>query len=254
MTITESGWKKYIERLRKINDKAAADMAKQLSYVDILNIPERDYEEIIQYAYRLTQKYGEASAAVSCEMYDALAQLAGRVFEPAVPAETATYHEVAKVVTGTLKSGNVNVISSAVGRLVKMTGEDTMLKNAIRDGAECAWIPVGMTCAFCVTLGSRGWEPASKSDLKDGHAKHIHANCDCAYAVRFDRNTTVAGYDPDKLYRQYRSADGRDAKDKINSMRRKYYAENREKILEQKRTAYERSKALESSTAEETKV
>ena len=55
-----------------------------------------------------------------------------------------------------------------------------LLKNAVRDGAEWAWVPHGDTCPFCITLASNGWQKASRKVLKGGHAEHIHANCDCA--------------------------------------------------------------------------
>lgn len=69
--------------------------------------------------------------------------------------------------------------------------------------------------------------------LKGGHAEHIHANCDCEFAVRFDGSTSVAGYDPEKYLRQYRAA-GSD----VNAMRRIDYAAHRERINAQKRAAY----------------
>ena len=47
-----------------------------------------------------------------------------------------------------------------VSRLVKRAGADTTLKNAQRDGAEFAWVPHGDSCAFCLTLASRGWQRA----------------------------------------------------------------------------------------------
>ena len=96
----------------------------------------------------------------------------------------------------------------------------TTLQNALRDGAEFAWIPAGETCAFCLTLASNGWQRASKQAIKKGHAEHIHSNCDCAYAVRFNSRTNVAGYDPDRYRSMYRHAEGRTPQDKINSMRR----------------------------------
>ena len=83
-----------------------------------------------------------------------------------------------------------------VSRLVKRAGADTTLKNAVRDGAEWAWVPHGDTCPFCITLASNGWQKASSKVLKGGHADHIHANCDCEFAIRFDHNTTVAGAYP----------------------------------------------------------
>ena len=127
-----------------------------------------------------------------------------------------------------------------VSRLVKRAGADTTLKNAVRDGAEWAWVPHGDTCPFCITLASNGWQKASSKVLKGGHAEHIHANCDCEFAIRFDHNTTVAGYDPEKYLKQYRDAGG-----DINKLRRVNYAANKERINAQKRAAYaERQKYL----------
>ena len=108
-----------------------------------------------------------------------------------------------------------------------------MLKNALRDGAEFAWVPNGDTCAFCMTLASRGWQRASKGAIKNGHAEHIHANCDCTYAIRFDPEVNVEGYDPDAYLKAYR-----DAGSDVNELRRIHYAENRERINAQKRAAY----------------
>lgn len=47
-------------------------------------------------------------------------------------------------------------------------------------------------------LASNGWQKASKNLLKKGHAQHIHANCDCEFAVRFSREFDVSGYDPEE--------------------------------------------------------
>lgn len=124
-------------------------------------------------------------------------------------------------------------LPGGVSRLVKRAGADTTLRNAVRDGAEFAWIPHGDSCPFCITLASNGWQKAGKKALKGGHAEHIHAHCDCEYAVRFHSGTTVAGYDPDKYYRQYREAGG-----DINAMRRIDYAARKDAINAQKRAAY----------------
>lgn len=157
----------------------------------------------------------------------------------AEPAEPADYGEVARMVNAT-KNQNPANLPNGVSRLVKRAGADTTLKNAVRDGAEWAWVPHGDTCPFCITLASNGWQKASSKVLKGGHAEHIHANCDCEFAIRFDHNTTVAGYDPEKYLKQYRDAGG-----DINKMRRVNYAANKERINAQKRAAYaERQKYL----------
>lgn len=169
-------------------------------------------------------------------MYDALAAAEGVTVPPAEPAEPASYREVAKMVNATKDSPPQ--LQRGVSRLVKRAGADTTLQNAKRDGAEFAWIPHGDTCAFCLTLASRGWQRASANVLKGGHAEHIHANCDCEFAIRFSSGTDVAGYDPEKYLQQYREAGG-----DINAIRRFNYAAHKDRINAQKRAAYAAKKA-----------
>lgn len=234
MTITEQEWNRYIGTLRKLNDTVAD---KVRTYVDRHGI--EDTKQLIDYSYALVTEYGEGAAALSAQMYDVVAEIEGRYLAPAEIAPTASYGEVAKSVNGTIKrSKNSNEIAGAVSRWVKMAGSDTTLQNSIRDGAEFAWIPRGDTCPFCLTLASRGWQRASKKILKNGHAEHIHSNCDCQYAVRFDSKSNVAGYDPDKYKEMYQDADGATPNERINAMRRQQYAQNKDMINAQKRAAY----------------
>ena len=251
MKVSSKSWDAYIANLRKMSDKAARLMQKRLDGIDFDMLDYDTRQSLIDYAYALATKYGEGAGALASEMYDALAELYEVSVPSALPAPTATYAEVAKAVNGTIKSRNAEIVSAAVGRQVKMVGVDTMMQNALRDGAEWAWIPRGDTCAFCVTLASRGWQRASKAAIKDGHAEHVHANCDCTYAVRFGHDVDVEGYDPSAYYKMYRDADGGSPKAKINAMRREFYAENADEINAQKRSAYAKMRARESSSAEE---
>lgn len=251
MTITRNVWSKYIASLRKVNDEAARLAIRYLETHD--TVTQAGVDALIEYCYSLATKYGEAAAELAAQMYDALALATGASVAPAVPAATATMQETAKAVVGTMKTGNNEIVSSAVGRLVKMAGVDTTMQNALRDGAEWAWIPVGDTCAFCITLASRGWQRASKKAIRGGHSEHIHANCDCTYAIRFD-DSEVEGYDPREYEEMYYDADGKKPQDRINAMRREFYAQNKDEINAQKRSAYEKQKERESSSAEEINV
>lgn len=259
MKIKDTTWNKYISVLRKLNDKAAEDMIRFMRQRGITNtggvyvLTSYERKELIDFAYAIATKYGEGAAAAACEMYDAIALLSDAGVPPAEPAKTASYDEVAIAINGTLKT-NPDIVPAAVSRLVKMAGADTTLDNAIRDGAYWAWIPRGDTCAFCITLASRGWQKASKNALKNGHAEHIHSNCDCTYAVRFGNNLTVEGYDPEQYRDMYYGADGNTPKQRINAMRREFYQDNKDKINEQKRSAYAKRKERESSAAEETDI
>lgn len=236
MRITATAWAAYTQQLAKLNKKAGQLMADYIAAHGT-----GDTDALIAYAHALVTKYGEGSAELACQMYDALAAAARAGVPAAEPAEPASYGEVARMVQATKASPPQ--MQRGVSRLVKRAGADTTLKNALRDGAEFAWVPQGDTCAFCLTLASRGWQKASQAAIKGGHAEHIHANCDCEYAIRFDGASTVAGYDPDKYLRQYRAADG-----DINKLRRVNYAANKERINAQKRAAYAAKKAAFTST------
>ena len=238
MQITAKTWNEYITRLSRLNQKAGQLMRE---YIGSHGTESTD--DLIAYAYGLVTKYGEGSAELACQMYDALAEAANAGVPAAEPAEPADYGEVARMVNAT-KSQNPANLPNGVSRLVKRAGADTTLKNAVRDGAEWAWVPHGDTCPFCITLASNGWQKASSKVLKGGHAEHIHANCDCEFAIRFDHNTTVAGYDPEKYLAQYNAA-GRD----INKMRRVNYAANKERINAQKRAAYAARKGYTNQAA-----
>ena len=233
MQITVRTWNEYIARLSKLNEKAGQQMAEYVAAHGT-----EDGPALIAYAHALVTKYGEGSAELACQMYDALAEASKANLPAAEPAATAEYGEVARMVNATKRQNPAN-LPNGVRRLVKRAGADTTLHNAIRDGAEWAWVPHGDTCPFCIMLASNGWQKASAKLLKGGHAEHIHANCDCEFAVRFDGSTTVAGYDPEKYLRQYRAA-GSD----VNAMRRIDYAARKDAINAQKRAAYAARKAL----------
>ena len=233
--ISKEEWNTYIGLMRQVNEKAAMDLVSYMRHrfgaglIDPTTLTDEQRKELIDYAYAIVTKYGEASAALAAEMYDATAILEGHYITPAEIAPLANYGDVAKAVNGTLlQSGNFDEIAGAATRWVKMAGADTTLHNALRDGAQFAWIPSGETCAFCITLASRGWQYASKAAIKGGHAEHIHSNCDCQYSIRFDNRSEVAGYHPEEYLSMYQHADGRTPRERINAMRREAYAADKE--------------------------
>lgn len=232
MRISRKDWNDYTASLSRLEGTAAGIMERWMEAN-----PGTVTDDMLSVANLLANTYGEASAALACEMYDAIAAAQGAALDPAIPAQPATYQETARAVQGAVKTKTAK-IPAVVGELVRMAAADAMLQNAKRDGAEFAWVPNGDTCAFCLVLASRGWQRAGKNSLKSGHAEHIHANCDCTYAVRFDGKSTVEGYDREKYLEQYKNAAGSTPQEKINSIRRTQYAENKDKINAQKRAAY----------------
>lgn len=201
-SISRKAWNTYIQKLDKVN-KAAADRMRE--WLQLHGVS--DLDACIEYAYSLTTAYGEAAATLACQMYDYTAKIQKANVPPALPAETANYYEVSSacVAIDNQMIESENVIPSAVSRYVKRAAADTMLRNTQRDGAEFAWIPHGDTCAFCLMLAANGWQRVSKKTLKNGHAEHIHNNCNCEYSVRFD-SSGVDGYDPSEYKRVYDDA------------------------------------------------
>lgn len=241
MTITAAAWSKYSKRLSKINAEAAA---KIQAWVDKNGLD--DVDALVDYAYGIATKYGEAAGALSAALYDAIAEISNANVEPAEMAPTPSYGEMAKTVRGVLKqSRNAAMIAAAVGRQVKRCGAQTTLKNAGRDRAEAAWIAIGDTCPYCLMIAAEGW----KRVIPTSQADHIHGNCDCTYSVRFNKDTQIGGYDPGRYQKMFDNAEGDTMEEKLNSMRRDAYAENKDEINAQKRDAYALRK--EESEAEE---
>lgn len=252
MTIPRNDWYAFIKKLRTVSDAAVEDLGAWMQARGGYNLDLLDMGELLGYVWALVNKYGSASSALAATWYDELAALSGKLVPAAEVVAPVEYAEVAKTVNGVIKqSANEDVLAGAVERLVKMQGVDTTLRNAIRDGAEVAWIPNGDTCAFCIALASRGWQRAGKKSLKNGHAEHVHAHCDCTYAVRFDGALEVPGYDPGRYESMYYGADGSTPTARINAMRREFYAENKDKINAQKRLAYKERQALKNASAAE---
>lgn len=116
MQISAKTWNEYITRLSRLNQKAGQLMRE---YIDRHGTA--DTADLIAYAYGLVTKYGEGSAELACQMYDALAEAQGALVPAAEPAETASYNEVARMVNAT-KDQNPANLPNGVSRLVKRAG------------------------------------------------------------------------------------------------------------------------------------
>ena len=208
MKITQAEWNDYINKLSSLSEKASDEFKAWANRNGGWH--EIDRQLLLEAGYSFATKYAEGSAALASAMYDAIADAEKKNVPSAELSADIEFKEMAKAINGALKhSDNDDFISSTVGRAVKQSGADTMLKNASRDGAEFAWIPSGDTCPFCLVLASRGWQKASKKTANGNHAEHIHTNCNCQFAIRFNKNTNVEGYDPEEYQKIYYDAEGK---------------------------------------------
>lgn len=259
MFISTKDWVNYINKLSKLSDVAGKKMQEYVQKNGFGNT-----DELIEYAHALVTKYGEGSAELACQMYDAIAEMQNAAVPSAVPADMPSYGETAKAIYGSLKqSPGGNLLESVTQRLVKQSSADTMLQNAKRDGAYFAWVPSGDTCPYCLMMGGIGWQKAGKKTLEGKHAKHIHAHCDCQYIVDFKGNMKISGYNPDKIRKKILKVTGNDEyttdyafdaflnenarkstagnRDGINAIRRMQYESNKDAINSRKRELYKSS-------------
>ena len=71
-------------------------------------------------------------------------------------------------------------------------------------------------------LAFQGWQRASKAVWQGKHAKHIHNNCRCEFAVRFDEISDVEGYEPEKYKKIYDNMPGENSNEKMKALRRMF--------------------------------
>lgn len=236
MEISKKDWKKYIQSLAKINEVAANEM---LFWIKMH--PNATRNTFIEIANAIAVKYGEASGALACQMYDEIAKVQKVKVQPAEIAPTTTIPESAKMVNA-LYNQKLK-IAPGVGRQVKQVAADTMLKNAKRDRAEFAWITSGDGCMFCRMISSFGWQHASKKVMNGDHAKHIHNNCKCEFAIRFDGTMGVEGYNPDAIKKEFDNAEGNTLEEKVNYLRRE--KDKRERKRKYKEQIYKHQRYIE---------
>ena len=189
-TISKEDWEVFANAIEGISERAAVDIKLGIAGGELRRRlgrepgpfetwDEKTMNTAIGLVHDVIEYDGAASAEIAMAMYDELSALEKKIIKPAEPADIPGTGEVAKMMYGVKKSsGDVDEVARAGKRMVKTVSQDTLLKNAARDGAQFAWIPNGAeTCFFCIMLASRGWQNISKVSLRKGHAEHIHNNC-----------------------------------------------------------------------------
>lgn len=238
-TLKRRAWDRYARR-QAAQRKAAHDAMYDFA------IDNAETALLLREGVRLARKHGRSAAALAATFYDRVARDEGADVPKAAMTVVANAGRMANIVEGArpkLEAGDAEgfakACADAVANDVKRSATATIKNNARRDNAEYAWIPQGSeTCAFCITLASNGWTPARRATAMGDHAEHIHPNCECEFAVRFDSEGGVAGYDPSVYEEIYDGTEGRNSQDKINAIRREQYAVNKDKINAQHRERY----------------
>lgn len=215
MIVPEASWGAYNRAVEAQADEAARKMRAFLSTLDFTGGYESrkaSRDLVIEFFKELVGTYGDAAATLAADFYEELAEAAGERVAPAALAEPAegsmegSVRYAARNLFGQQASAALfaEAVERSVKTYVKKMANDTMSKNAARDGAghgvRFARVPTGPeTCAFCITLASRGFVYASPETA--GEFDHYHDDCDCRVVAGFGDDAGVEGYDPE-AYRE----------------------------------------------------
>lgn len=158
-------------------------------------------DEVVDIATQVAYKYSMLGEELGAQWYDLCAQLAG------VDADDAYLPEVdergiAERASKAAKPGADvrsvfnEFLSNQIQESIRRTGTANLWRDYERGLTPGKWarVPVGETCAWCMTLASQGaWYLTEKSALTSKHGGNYHSHCNCV-AVYFADPEAIGGY------------------------------------------------------------
>lgn len=241
--------RKYIESYTKALNKLSADaqkrLADDLAKIDFTADVATVRDAIIDRMEFYCGPYADMAAILAAEFYDGLRELSvgkklGALAESGrepIATEKAVRGIMQDVVEGKAAEAVVRKLLDRTDYEIKKSAGECIYRNGKRDPLKprYARVPSGAeTCRFCIMLASRGFVYRTKESAGEGN--HYHANCDCRIVPGFDGETTVAGYDPDALYDQWKHPEKYpELQEARNARRRELYAEKRDNTQREKK-------------------
>lgn len=209
--------RKYIDNYTKALNKLSADVQEKLgddlAKIDFAADVATVRDAVIDRMEFYLAPYTDMAAILAAEFYDGLRELEvgealGAYTESgreAIATEKAVRGIMQDVVEGKAADAVIGKLVSRADYEIKRAAGECMYRNGKRDPLKpkFARVPSGKeTCRFCIMLASRGF--VYHNEKTAGENGHYHANCDCRIVPGFTGKTTVPGYDPDKLYDQWK--------------------------------------------------
>lgn len=159
----------------------------------------------------IASAYTDYSAARAATFYDDVRalQVASSSYQAAVnsmraPAATAGAVRafIQKIVDGGNSSEFIETCQERLDYEIELAANMCLADNSARDPLKpkYARVPSGDTCEWCLMLASNGFYYNTAEA-----ASHSHSNCDCRVVPGFE-GTTVEGYDPNEIYKQWKQA------------------------------------------------
>lgn len=181
-----------------------------------LSFPGESRDSLLAFVPAITEKYGNMSALVAADWYDDL-RPTGTLITGAFRAPLAS-PVPATAVASTVRFGashlwslapalTLALVSTAVTEYVLRPGRDTIAQATQEDPSKPRWarVPSGKeTCAFCLTMASRGF--VYTSEHAAGRGNKYHGRCDCVPTPEWSDDPRIEGYDPAAMYEMYLEA------------------------------------------------
>lgn len=211
--------KQLLTQFERANDGIASLVERDLAaFLASLNLerPELARLDLFDYVPVLVSQYGDMAASVAADWYDELRASEGVPGRFRAPLAPVVADEVVKGrlgfatrTAGPLFTGQTDAFTGFLTMMANeyalQPGRDTVITAARDDNAAYARVPEPGACKFCLMLASRGFV-YSKDTV--GESRKFHGKCRCNAMPVWDetRARVEYGYDPDRLYEQYRDA------------------------------------------------
>lgn len=279
-TLSRKAFNAYRDVLRKVRDNSSQQVRDAIDMLDwsspqrirtskarlvrvLQTVIGQNADAYIEAMLQFGNVYQSAQAAAEMQVL-AEGAMDGRRTVDAEPLKSTVDYNAQKLAIGDY-GGFRDAIADHAGMYTKQVAFERLgrgfalssrlssrqARQRVRSGLQIAWIPSGDTCAFCIALASRGWQPARYERFGD-YAEHVHAHCDCELVFRASPDLNVEGYDVDELREiyydrsilppQYQGVPDDEVpwQERINAIRRAQYADPEigDRIREQHREQY----------------
>jgi hypothetical protein len=211
-----------VEANRAIRRLSADEVASLWATLDLEDV-EATKVALLRVMPSIVFKYGDMAAAIAADLYDewrSTVREAGKYralmadIADVSKVEASTRYAVGGLYRDPMDAASVLALlqSDVVERHSLNAGRETIALNVQQDPARPRWarVPVGVTCKWCLMLGSRGFKPGLGYRSEITAAAGSHGNCDCILAPEFATGDLIESYDPDAVYDEWKAAEAAD--------------------------------------------
>ena len=215
----------YNGEIDEVALRAVAELVDFLSDYDLDEMDQAAREALrdatIAKVNDIIEDYGDATASIAADFREELLDMAGESGVSVMPpgfddqrtdrnvrrAAKSLFGEDADL--GAFADG----VSTFLARVVSHRADECVAQNAVaqNEAAErggkkgekkFARVPSGPSCGFCIMLASRGFVYATRKSA--GELTRFHNDCDCRIVEGYE-GMVVEGYDPEEMYKRYKS-------------------------------------------------